>query len=463
VRRIATVLALLSVALVGAPRADAEESTCGPRQGVVQVHQLSSGAHHVASALSGDGTLVPLELDGYDGMTPIVSAWQAPGACGGAPTGGWAVTGDGRVLRGGDAPHLGDLRGVHLNRPVVGMAPTPSGQGYWLVASDGGMFTFGDARFFGSTGDLVLNQPIVAMASTPSGLGYWLAAADGGLFTFGDARFRGSMGGRPLNRPVVGMVATATGAGYWMVADDGGVFTFGDASFLGSTASDGTTTVAGLIPHLDGYAVIDEGGAVTTFGGAGTSTTSGDHDHGTTTAADGPIISLDDPRITDDQRAAAQDLVDRTTEGMARFPDEQSVIDAGYTTIGDAATGFEHYVSWGLLADGKELDADAIESIVLAVDEDGTKTVVSAMYILDLGKTMADVPDIAGELTTWHTHTDLCFAGSRVVGLAEGGVCEEGILLVPPPMLHVWMVDNVCGPFAGIETGGHGSGCGHAS
>ena len=46
---------------------------------------------------------------------------------------------------------------------------TPTGKGYWLVASDGGIFAFGDARFFGSTGNIRLNRPIVAMAATPTG------------------------------------------------------------------------------------------------------------------------------------------------------------------------------------------------------------------------------------------------------------------------------------------------------
>lgn len=36
------------------------------------------------------------------------------------------------------------------NAPIVGIAPTPSGEGYWLVAADGGVFTFGDAEFFGN-------------------------------------------------------------------------------------------------------------------------------------------------------------------------------------------------------------------------------------------------------------------------------------------------------------------------
>jgi hypothetical protein len=82
------------------------------------------------------------------------------------------------------------------------------------------------------------------------------------------------------------------------------------------------------------------------------------------------------------------------------------------------------------------------------------------MYILSVGKTMDDVPDIAGELTTFHDHTNLCFSGTRVVGLAEDGECPQGsVLLVTPPMLHVWMVEHPCGPFAGIETSGHGTTC----
>ena len=45
------------------------------------------------------------------------------------------------------------------------MAATPDGKGYWLVASDGGIFTFGDAPFLGSMGGVPLNKPIGAMAA----------------------------------------------------------------------------------------------------------------------------------------------------------------------------------------------------------------------------------------------------------------------------------------------------------
>ena len=108
------------------------------------------------------------------------------------PDGGyWTTSWLGSVVPYGGAPMLGTpaTYGIHLSRPVLGMAATPTGGGYWLVASDGGIFSFGDAHFYGSTGSIHLNQPIVGMAATPTGRGYWLVASDGGIFSFGDAAF----------------------------------------------------------------------------------------------------------------------------------------------------------------------------------------------------------------------------------------------------------------------------------
>ena len=186
----------------------------------------------------------------------VVGFGAASGAAGegvigiatGPADGWWTTTAAGIVRAGAPAPHLGDLAGRELNRPIVGLAATPSGLGYWLVASDGGVFAFGDARFHGSTGDRRLNRPIVAMAATPSGAGYWLVASDGGVFSFGDARFRGSAGNLRLNEPVVGAAATPSGGGYWLVASDGGVFTFGDAGFHGAAG----TPAAGIAATASG-------------------------------------------------------------------------------------------------------------------------------------------------------------------------------------------------------------------
>ena len=183
----------------------------------------------------------------------------------------WAVTPDGEVTALGDAPHLGDPSHLTLQRPIVGLTATASGDGYWLVASDGGIFTYGDAAFHGSTGAIALNQPIVGMATTPSGEGYWLVAADGGIFTFGDAAFHGSTGALSLNQPIVGMTPTPTGGGYWLVASDGGIFAFGDARFQGSTGAlvlDDPIVGMATSPTGLGYWLVDDEGAVFAFGDA---------------------------------------------------------------------------------------------------------------------------------------------------------------------------------------------------
>ena len=136
------------------------------------------------------------------------------------PAGGyWTSTPNGIVTTHAGASDYGSLLGVRLNRPVVGMAPTPDGSGYWLVASDGGIFSYGDAQFYGSTGSIRLNQPIVAMAPTPDGGGYWLVASDGGLFTFGDAPFEGSLGSAGAS--VQGVVVTASTEAYSLVETNG--------------------------------------------------------------------------------------------------------------------------------------------------------------------------------------------------------------------------------------------------
>jgi hypothetical protein len=132
-----------------------------------------------------------------------------------------------------------------LNRPIVGMAATPTGSGYWLVASDGGIFSFGNAAFYGSTGAMALNRPIVGMAATPTGSGYWLVASDGGIFSFGNAAFYGSTGNISLQKPIASMTPTPTGKGYWLVGSDGGVFNFGAAQFSGSAAGVAFTNIVG--------------------------------------------------------------------------------------------------------------------------------------------------------------------------------------------------------------------------
>ena len=183
-----------------------------------------------------------------------------------SPQGYWFVAADGGIFTFGAARFYGSTGDLKLNKPIVGMAATPSGNGYWLVATDGGIFAFGDAGFFGSTGNLKLDKPIVGMTSTPSGKGYWFVASDGGIFAFGDARFFGAAS-NPAE-PIVGMAATPTGNGYWCVGRDGAVYGFGDAKVVGSPPKG--ARFAGIVASRsgNGYWVAAEDGAVYAFGDA---------------------------------------------------------------------------------------------------------------------------------------------------------------------------------------------------
>ena len=206
------------------------------------------------------------ELGGLTLNQPVVGMATTP-----LDGGYWLAAGDGGVFSFGDAGFYGSTGAIHLNQPIVGMAATPDGNGYWLVASDGGVFSFGDAGFYGSTGAIHLNQPIVGMAATPDGNGYWLVASDGGVFSFGDAGFYGSTGAIHLNQPIVGMAATPDGNGYWLVASDGGVFSFGDAGFYGSTgaiALDEPIVGMAASPDGKGYWLAAADGGIFAYGDA---------------------------------------------------------------------------------------------------------------------------------------------------------------------------------------------------
>ncbi len=248
-----------------APRVAALARRVGALVAAVSMVAMAAGAMVASPAAAQDarylGSVAGSPLD-----RPIVGMAATP-----TGRGYWLVASDGGIFAFGDARFHGTTGGTTLNRPIVGMAATPTGRGYWLVASDGGIFTFGDARFHGSTGGTTLNRPIVAMASTRSGDGYWLVASDGGIFAFGDARFHGCTGGTTLNRPIVAMASTRSGNGYWLVASDGGIFTFGDARFHGSTGA--LSLVSPIVAMAStrtgsGYWMIASDGGIFAFGDA---------------------------------------------------------------------------------------------------------------------------------------------------------------------------------------------------
>jgi hypothetical protein len=229
-------------------------------RGVPRGAVLGVDHHGRVLVIHGDGGSTSLlRLQGDDGGPHVDAAPDSQT---------WVVAADGLVADLGLACPHGDVRGIPLNQPVVGIAATATGDGYWLAAADGGVFSFGDAVFHGSLGGVRLNAPVVAIAATPTGGGYWLVAGDGGVFAFGDAGFFGSLGAYRLRSPIVGMTPRRSGRGYWLVGRDGGVFTFGDAPFAGADPTGGVSVGVAPTATDAGYWVLHADGGPAPFGDA---------------------------------------------------------------------------------------------------------------------------------------------------------------------------------------------------
>ena len=121
-------------------------------------------------------------------------------------------------------------------------------------------------------------------------------------------------------------------------------------------------------------------------------------------------------------------------------------------SIGDGFLGHEHYLNAANMNDDKLLDPDFPESLVYDTSTE-PKKLVAAMFMMDKGDTLADVPELGGKLTQWHVHDNLCFAGPKVAGLTDAeGNCSPGLTKgAATPMIHVWTEAHPCGPFAALE------------
>jgi hypothetical protein len=175
----------------------------------------------------------------------------------------WLAAADGGIFTFGDAHFFGSLGGIHLDQPIVGISATRSGKGYRLVARDGGVFTFGDATYRGSLGGTGLTDA-VGLAPTPSGNGYWILRKLGGTYqtyqncthlpcgpesiagpsvsNFGDARnlpgpnfVTAGFMGHPVydydfvGNPVVAIVANPVAQGYLILRAHRGTYGFAGA------------------------------------------------------------------------------------------------------------------------------------------------------------------------------------------------------------------------------------------
>ncbi len=171
-----------------------------------------------------------------------------------------------------------------------------------------------------------------------------------------------------------------------------------------------------------------------------------------------PVDLSGTPGVTPQQQAFAENLVSSTLRDLPQWADTADAEAAGFHSIGDAATGYEHYIQWEWIDDDVWLDPDHPESLVYRVEPDGSRTLASAMYMLPNSMALDEAPDDGGALMQWHVHGDLCFDVSdpeapRVGGLTDGaGECTAPLVrAAESPMIHVWIVPHECGPFAALE------------
>lgn len=142
------------------------------------------GGSWVAAA---DGGVFTAGSAGYFGSAAALPLQAPVVGIAATPDGGgyWLVAADGGVFGFGDAGFFGSAADLRLGAPVVGIAATADGRGYWLVAADGGVFTFGAAGYFGSPaaaigapygseGGSVIANPVIGLIPSPSGDGYLL-------------------------------------------------------------------------------------------------------------------------------------------------------------------------------------------------------------------------------------------------------------------------------------------------
>ena len=196
------------------------------------------------------------------------------------------------------------------------------------------------------------------------------------------------------------------------------------------------------------------------------------HDHGggdTTTTSTGtpfdptkPIDLGGMPGVTPEQQAAAENLVAINLIRLPQWSDYRVAEAAGFHSIGDGGTGHEHFVNWAWINDDVWLNPDFPESLVYEPQPDGSRKLVSAMYMLPTTVSLDEVPNIGGALMQWHIHDNLCFTNDpvapKVAGVTgSGGPCNPPLVRHDPsPMIHVWIVPTPCGPFAALEGVGAG-------
>ena len=150
---------------------------------------------------------------------------------------------------------------------------------------------------------------------------------------------------------------------------------------------------------------------------------------------------------TADQRAAANDLVERSYAAAIRhgWQEYDKGLADGYRAI-DAY----HYRNDEFMLDDHVLDPDRPEVLMYyPTQPDGKRQLTGLMFYARNRE--ARGPQIGGPMTVWHYHSWLrpqCVVDSLSVNWSVNGKCEKGIpSQYSGEMMHVWLLDHPQGPF----------------
>jgi hypothetical protein len=163
------------------------------------------------------------------------------------------------------------------------------------------------------------------------------------------------------------------------------------------------------------------------------------HDHGEAVA------------ITAGELEAAAQLVADVRAGAARFEDVNAAQQEGYRLLVGGRNGMSHWINGAYHADGRIVDPDRPESLMYLRMSDGSWKLVGVMFLMPTASEPG--PRIAGPLTAWHAHNNLCMNSTvgRITALADAnGNCPAGTAHMgkTSEMMHVWLVDNPNGVFS---------------
>jgi hypothetical protein len=147
------------------------------------------------------------------------------------------------------------------------------------------------------------------------------------------------------------------------------------------------------------------------------------------------------PTATDE--AAAQKLVASVNSGIAKYAKLSAAVADGYVPATNPNGYVVHYAKWSTVLAGDVLDANQPSSLVYANTRSGP-ILLGAMF-LGPGPCRPG-PDVAGPLTQWHAHANLCLSAThQVVGQSNGsGQCAVGVHNTNTYfMMHVWVAPSL--------------------